>query len=67
MEVYNEQKGGLHDQRPNFLDNMLQLKDSEQMSEQHLRDEVNTIMFAGHDTTAHAGNFLNLICDLNLF
>lgn len=51
MEIYKKEKDGLHDQRPNFLDHMLELKDSEQMSEQHLREEVNTIMFAGHDTT----------------
>ncbi|KAI6176006.1 hypothetical protein M3Y97_00752100 [Aphelenchoides bicaudatus] len=54
MEVYNEQRDVSEGQKPNFLDIMLQAKDSEQMNEQHLREEVNTILFAGHDTTAHS-------------
>jgi cytochrome P450 len=54
MEVYQQDTDGLNQQRPNFLDLMLQMKDSEKLSEKELREETDTIMFAGHDTTSHA-------------
>jgi cytochrome P450 len=56
MEIYKASKrdeGTFEKTRPNFLDMMLQLNESDSISFQHLREEMDTIAFAGHDTTAH--------------
>uniref|UniRef100_A0A0N4ZZZ6 Cytochrome P450 n=1 Tax=Parastrongyloides trichosuri TaxID=131310 RepID=A0A0N4ZZZ6_PARTI len=41
-----------------FLSNLLQLKNENKWNEEDLREEVETFMFAGHDTTASLNAFL---------
>lgn len=50
IDVYNSNKKTLdasEKQRPNFLDIMLQWRETEQLSQTQLREEVDTFMFAG--------------------
>ncbi|KAF5289899.1 hypothetical protein FQA39_LY14961 [Lamprigera yunnana] len=51
------EKGTNKKRRPTFLDLLLRYNQNNDLTEDEMKDEVNTFMFAGHDTTTSALSF----------